>query len=170
MAKDEERLFELARGTVEGMGYCLVAVEDRPEHGRRVLRFIIDHPRGIGIEDCAAVSRELGYVLDGASGIDERYALEVSSPGTDRELRTEREYLHFAGREVRMVLREPVGGRSVVQGTIVGVGPDGVRVRPRGEAEDVVVPLGGISRARLVGEEKPRPEAVRDAPSRGCGS
>lgn len=151
MGSDAERLFELADGTVEGMGYCLVAVEDRVERGRRVVRFVIDHPRGVGLSDCQAVSRELGYLLDGASGLDERYALEVSSPGTDRELRSEREYRHFAGRDIRMVLREASGGTAVLEATIVGVEADGVRVRQRGGSEETVVPFDRISRARLAG-------------------
>ena len=151
MTKDEERLFGLAGPTVEGMGYCLVTVEDGRENGRRVLRFIIDHPRGVTLADCAGVSRELGYLLEGSAGIEERYALEVSSPGTDRQLSDEREYAHFAGRSVRFVLREPAGGQPVLVGTIVGAGPDGVRVMPEQGSDEILIPFSAISRARLAG-------------------
>jgi ribosome maturation factor RimP len=147
----DDRLFELASGTVEGMGYALVAVEDGSEHGRRVIRFIVDHPRGITLGDCEAVSRELGYVLEADPGLGERFVLEVSSPGLDRELRSAREYAHFAGREARFVLRSPVEGQSVLVGTIVGAGREGVRVRPRDAAGDVLLSYETISRARLAG-------------------
>lgn len=150
MAKDNEQLYALARSTVEGMGYCLLAVEDSTEGGRRIVRFIIDHARGVTLGDCQVLSRELGYLLEGESGLEERYALEVSSPGLDRELGSEREYAHFTGREVRFVLREPVGGQSVLVAVIVGVESGGVRVRP-GEGDELVVPFRSISRARLAG-------------------
>jgi len=147
----DDRIFELARGTVEGMGYALVAVEDGTEHGRRVIRFIVDHPRGITLGDCEALSRELGYLLEADPRLGERFALEVSSPGLDRDLRSEREYAHFAGREARFVLRSRLEGQSVLVGIIVGAGPEGVRVRPRDAAEDVLLPYEAISRARLAG-------------------
>lgn len=150
MAKGNEKLYALARSTVEGMGYCLLGVEDGAEGGRRVIRFVVDHPRGIALGDCQALSRELGYLLEGEPGMDERYALEVSSPGLDREIANEREYAHFAGREARFVLREPVGGQSVLVAVIVGVESGGVRVRPS-EGDELLVPLRSISRARLAG-------------------
>lgn len=148
MAKSNEKLYALTRSTVEGMGYCLLAVDDGVEGGRRVVRFIIDQPRGVTLGDCQTLSRELGYLLQGESGLEERYALEVSSPGLDRELGSEREYAHFAGREARFVLHEPIGGQSVLFAVIVGVESGGVRVQPR-EGEEILIPLGVISRARL---------------------
>jgi ribosome maturation factor RimP len=150
VAKDNEKLYALTRSTVEGMGHTLLAVEDSVEGGRRIVRFIIDHPRGVTLGDCQTLSRELGYLLEAESGLEERYALEVSSPGLDREFGSEREYGHFAGRETRFVLREPVGGQSVLVAVIVGVEPGGVRVKPC-EGEEVFVPFGAISRARLAG-------------------
>lgn len=150
MGKDNAALYALTRSTVEGMGYCLLAVEDGPEGGRRIVRFIVDHPRGLTLDDCRMLSRELGYVLESESGLEERYSLEVSSPGLDRELGSEREYAHFAGREARFVLREPVGGQSVLVAVIAGVESGGVRVRPR-EGDEIVIPFGAISRARLAG-------------------
>jgi len=51
----------------------------------------VDHPRGVTLGDCRVLSRELGYLLEGESGFEERYSLEVSSPGLDRELGAERE-------------------------------------------------------------------------------
>jgi ribosome maturation factor RimP len=150
VGKDNEQLYALTRSTVAGMGYCLLAVEDGVEGGRRIVRFVVDHPRGVTLGDCRVLSRELGYLLEGESGFEERYSLEVSSPGLDRELGAEREYAHFSGREARFVLREPVGGQSVLFAVIVGVESGGVRVRQR-EGDEFIVPFRAISRARLAG-------------------
>jgi len=148
VSKSDDRLYELARGLVEGMGFCLVTVEDAVEGGRRIIRFIVDGPRGVTVGDCQAVSREVGYLLEADGGIDGRYSLEVSSPGTDRQLSHEREYGHFAGRQARFVLREPLNGQAVLIGTIIGVEEGGVRVRTA-DGEEHVLAFRAISRARL---------------------
>jgi ribosome maturation factor RimP len=68
---------------VAGMGYELVDLQ--ASNGGRLLRLFIDKPGGIGLEDCAAVSRQLSRVLE-VEGVDYD-RLEVSSPGLDRPLR-----------------------------------------------------------------------------------
>lgn len=148
MARSDDRLYELTRGLVDGMGYRLLNAEESVDGGRRIVRFIIDHPRGVTLADCEAVSREIGYLLEAGPAVEGRYSLEVSSPGLDRELSHEREYRHFAGRRARFVLREPVSGQAVVVATIVGVEGSGVRVRPDAGPERIL-PFSAISRARL---------------------
>ena len=70
--------------------------------GRRwVLSFFVDKPGGVSIGDCQAVSREAGDVLDVTGLIEPAYDLEFSSPGLDRELRSDREYAWAVGKDVR---------------------------------------------------------------------
>lgn len=148
MERIDERLYDLTKGLVAGMGYTLVTVEDIVEHGRRTFRFTVDHDRGITVEDCASVSREIAYLLDDELALEARYVLEVSSPGLDHALKKEREYAHFAGREARLVLREPVDGENVLTGTILGADAGSVRLNVDGA--EIPVPLENVSRARLV--------------------
>jgi ribosome maturation factor RimP len=143
-----DELYELTTDLVQGMGYALVNVDDTVERGRRIFRFYIDHPRGVTLSDCEAVSREIEYALDADFDFDGSYVLEVSSPGLDHELRKEREYAHFAGRPARLVLREPLSGRNVIEGVIAGAADGCVRVGLEDGAE-VSVPLESIARARL---------------------
>ena len=148
MGKRDEELYALAKGLVEEMGYALVDVEDVVERGRRIFRFYIDHPQGVMVGDCEAVSREVGYLLDAEFDFEAPYVLEVSSPGLEHEIRKEREYAHFVGRRVRLVLRQPGEGPSVIEGTLEGVRSGRVRVRlDHGGERDV--PLEGIAGARL---------------------
>jgi ribosome maturation factor RimP len=144
----DERLYDLTAELVAGMGFTLVTVDDVVEHGRRTFRFTIDHERGITVEDCAGVSREIAYLLDDELALEARYVLEVSSPGLDHALRKEREYAHFTGREARLVVREPVDGENVLTGTILGAEKGSVRLDVDGT--EIVVPLENVSRARLV--------------------
>jgi ribosome maturation factor RimP len=148
MERKDGELFELASGLVEQMGYTLVTVDDVVERGRRLFRFTIDHARGVTVSDCEAVSREIEYLLDADFEFDGSYVLEVSSPGLDHQLRSEREYRHFAGRPARLVLREPVGGERVIEGVITGAGDDCVRIG-RSDGAEVSVPLSNIAKARL---------------------
>ncbi len=149
MEGTDERIFELSRDLVEGMGYVLVDVEEVFQHGRRVLRFYIDREKGVGVDDCVTVSRELAYLLDAAPELESGYVLEVSSPGLDHRLKKEREYGHFAGREARLVLKEALDGRNVVTGVIAGAEGGVVRITLP-EGTEVPIPLANVTRARLV--------------------
>jgi ribosome maturation factor RimP len=148
MERTDEKLYGLSRGLVEDRGFVLVDVDEVTEHGRRVFRFYIDGEGGVSLGDCAGVSRELAYLLDAEPGFEGGYVLEVSSPGLDHRLKKEREYVHFAGREARLVLRSPVEGRNVVEGVIVGADEGVIRVAPA-DGEELSIPLTDIARARL---------------------
>ena len=147
MGRTDDRLYDLTSELVSGMGFKLVDVRDVGDCGRRVLKFCIDHERGISLGDCKSVSRELADFLDAEGEIDDAYQLEVTSPGLDRDLLKEREYEHFSGRRARLVLRgQDTDG--VVTGTIVGAERGIVRFKPDG-AEETEIPLARIARARL---------------------
>ena len=148
MERMDEKLYGLSRSLVEGMGFVLVDVDEVVEHGRRVFRFYMDGEQGVSLEDCAAVSRELAYLLDAEPELAGGYVLEVSSPGLDHRLKKEREYVHFTGREARLVLRGSTEGRNVVEGVIVGADAGIVRIAPV-DGEELSIPLVDIARARL---------------------
>lgn len=126
----------LAGPVVEGAGLELVDVIYTVERGGAVLRVFIDKPGGVTIDDCAEVSRELGAVLDVDDTLSKRYSLEVSSPGLDRALKKEKDFLRFSGRNVKIRTREPQDGRrnfkgaleGVENGKVVIVDPAGVRL------------------------------------------
>jgi len=161
----EERLFALAERVVGDSGFTLVDVRELRPGGRRVYRFTIDRAEGVSVSDCEAVSREIGYLLDGEDDLDENYVLEVSSPGLDHRLRKEREYEHFAGRAARLVLRDTAGAGAVLRGTILGAAEGRVRMRD-GAGGEVEIALSDIARARLSIEdllaEEDEPAAERN--------
>lgn len=149
MGATDERLFELTQKLVQGMGFTLVDVRETTEYGRRTFRFFIDHERGVSVEDCGDVSRELSYYLDAEDPIDGAYSLEVSSPGLDHDLLREREYAYFEGRKARLVLRHPLEGvGNVLTGVLTGAGDGIIRVRHEEQGE-LRVKMTDIARARL---------------------
>ncbi|MBI1845782.1 MAG: ribosome maturation factor RimP [Candidatus Rokubacteria bacterium] len=148
MQDDERvtRIEEAVEPVVRGHGLELVDLDWRPRGPRAVLRVYVDKPGGVAIADCERVSRELGDVLDVAGLIPDAYDLEVSSPGLDRQLRTEREYRWATGKRVRCWLH---GGRDV-QGRLVEVGGDRFVIERDGERVDVS--RGDVGKIRLEAE------------------
>ena len=86
------------------------------------MRFYIDKPGGVTIDDCRGFSEEVGDVLDAASLVPINYDLEVSSPGLDRELKKERELQWAVGKQVKIWLREPLCDQRELAGRLIEVG------------------------------------------------
>lgn len=105
MANAAETLaFEIGDKIAEDMGFTVVDVQSVKEGKERYLRIFIDKDGGIGIDDCEKFSRGFETEFDAHDPIEGGYILEVSSPGLDRKLKTEREFLHYIGREVDVKL------------------------------------------------------------------
>jgi len=129
------------------MGYELVDVQ--ASNGGRFLRLFIDKPGGVGLEDCAAVSRQLSRVFE-VEGIDyER--LEVSSPGLDRPLRKGADFARFAGQKAEVRMRTPdASGRRKFVGVLRGAAEGRVNLELEGRL--VALALEDLERAKLVPE------------------
>lgn len=125
----------------------LVDLEFRRQGRRGLLRFFIDKPGGVGIEDCRRFSEEVGDLLDVSDLVPERYDLEVSSPGLDRELRKERELRWAIGKQVRLWTAEPVEGRRELAGRLTGV-TEGSLTLEEGQCR-YEVPRALLAKARL---------------------
>ncbi len=139
----------LVRETVESMCYEFVGLELLARAGT-LLRVYIDKEGGVGIDDCARVSRQLSAVLDVEDPIAGRYSLEVSSPGLDRPLFEKAHFERFAGHRIKLVLVAPLDGQRRYKGVLRGVENDEVVLDL--EDEQLVVPLADIASARLIPE------------------
>lgn len=134
----------LLEKTVSGMGYELVGTE-RPGGGR-LLRIYIDKPGGITVDDCASVSQQLTRVLDVERVRYDR--LEVSSPGLDRLLKSERDFARFAGQRARLKVRMPVDGQRNFVGMLREAGAGRVQLEVEGRV--LSLEIGNVETARLV--------------------
>ncbi|AKH22139.1 hypothetical protein AAY24_08185 [Sedimenticola thiotaurini] len=151
MAGASESLIEIVRGAVEPLGYELVGVEYLSQgKGGSLLRIYIDHENGISVDDCATVSHQVSGVLDVEDPIKENYSLEVSSPGLDRPLFFEKDFVRFAGQKINVRLRTKLHDRRRFEGVLKGVQDGEVLVAMDGEV--TALPLDLIDRARLVPE------------------
>ncbi len=131
-----KNIAETVRGLVEPVaqaeGLVLWDVEFVREGARRVLRVTIDTEEGVTIDDCERLHRAIDPVLDEADPIEGAYDLEVSSPGVERELRTDFHLDACEGWDVELRLFAPVDGKKVFTGVLAG----------RNEAGDILLDEG----------------------------
>jgi ribosome maturation factor RimP len=111
--------------------------------GGDTLRLFIDHPDGVSLELCERVTHELVEVR-------ERYALEVSSPGTDRPLSKPAHFRRFLGRRARVRTREARDGHRSFTGELVGASDDEVTIAAATGV--IAIPYADIHRSNLVEE------------------
>jgi ribosome maturation factor RimP len=142
-----ERLIDLIEPVLGRLGYELVELEYAAGRAHGVLRMFIDREGGVGLDDCARVSREVSAVLDVEDPIPTAYTLEVSSPGFDRVLRTQAHFGRFVGARVFVELKEPRAGRRRYTGTLLEVDEGGIALEV--DRERVAVAFGEIGKARL---------------------
>lgn len=136
----------LIEQAVIGLGYELADFETSPR--ARLLRVFIDKPEGVSADDCSAVSHHLSRLFEVENVDYDR--LEVSSPGLDRAIKKPADWIRFAGCDVQVKLRMPVGNQRNFSGNIVGLREDHVVLRVGSESENREFALSGIDKARLV--------------------
>jgi len=143
-----EQLQALLAPVVEALGYVCWGVEYISQGRHSLLRVYIDHPNGILVEDCEAVSRQVSGVLDVEDPITNEYTLEVSSPGMDRPLFTLEQFAAHAGEQVKVKLRSPFEGRRNFQGLLRGVEDQDVVVQV--DEHEYLLPIEMIDKANVV--------------------
>ncbi len=144
-----KQLEDILRPVVEGLGYEFWGIEYRSKGYQSMLRvFIDDVEKGIGIDDCEKVSRQISGVMDVEDPIQTEYTLEVSSPGMDRPLFRPEQYQAFVGHQVQIRLRMAFEGRRNFQGLIKGVEGDDIVVVV--DDHEYLLPFDSIEKAQLI--------------------
>ena len=92
------------------------------------LRVFLDKDGGLDLEDCQWVSERLEDKLDQLDPIKDSYFLEVSSPGLDRPLKKERDFVRHVGDTVEINTFAPINGQKTFIGTLLGLENDEIRV------------------------------------------
>ncbi len=141
------RVIELILPVLQSQGVELVETEFVRAGRRAVLRLFVDKPGGITLDDCAALSRVVGEIIDVHEVISQSYILEVSSPGLTRPLKKADDYERFTGRQVRLTRRGETGKVITLRGELLGM--DGEKVQLRVGSQVHHIPMTDILRARL---------------------
>lgn len=148
MASKHDQLAELLAPVVESLGCELWALEYLSYGRHSTLRLYIDHPDGVGLEECEQVSLQVSSVLDVEDPISGEYTLEVSSPGLDRPLYKLEHFARFAGEQVSVRLRSAFEGRRKFSGLLRGVEGDDVLVVV--DEHEYLLPIEMIEKANII--------------------
>ena len=142
----EDAVMAMAEDLLAGQDVIeLVDVEYVKEGSDWYLRVYIDKDGGIDIEDCQALSEKLSDRLDEEDVVPDQYILEVSSPGIDRVLRKERDFVREQGKDVDVMLYAPIDGEKAFTAVLLGYDAD-TKVLHLDERE---IPWDKIAQIRL---------------------
>jgi len=139
---------ELIRPVVESAGLELWEVTYRKEAGRMVLRVMVDRDGGIDLGTISETSERLSRRLDLEDFGPRGYALEVSSPGLERPLRTPRHFERSVGQQVKVRTVEPIAGSRTHEGALVSADAEAIVIAAAGG--ELRVAYGDIASARTV--------------------
>jgi len=138
----------LVRPVIETAGFELVEAVRTREHGRAVLRVVVDHPDGIDVDALAALSELVSRRLDEAGFETGPYELQVSSPGIERPLTRPEHFRRFLGEQVKVKTTAPLAGSRTHTGTLVSADDDAIVIAVDGDERRV--PHADIASARTV--------------------
>ena len=129
-------------------GLELVDVEFKKEGQNWVLRIYIDREGGVTLADCQKVSRLAGDLIEVEEVIEPVYTLEVSSPGLNRVLKKEKDFLKYSGKKIYVQCHAPMDGRKKFTGILTGFIDQSIHLEVDGQ--HYTIPLNLVAKANLV--------------------
>ncbi|MFA5146400.1 MAG: ribosome maturation factor RimP [Candidatus Omnitrophota bacterium] len=142
-----DRVKELIAKYLEENAIELVEITYRREQPGMVLRLLVDKEGGITIAECEELNNHLSEALDKEDIISDRYLLEVSSPGLDRPMKTDRDFERAMGKVLDITTYERIDDRKTHEGKLVGMDRENVVIESNGLS--TVIPRAKIARAVL---------------------
>jgi ribosome maturation factor RimP len=147
MKIDVESIHDKIETIVTGLGFELAELSAPTVGGRLMLRVFIHTPKGVTLDDCANVSREISDMIDTEDLISSRFTLEVSSLGLDRPLLTPRDFMRRIGERVKVVYDHEKGQRTI-EGILVFSDEFDVKIDVDGET--ITIPVGVNPRGKII--------------------
>ncbi len=148
---EHNELEGIVRQELEVLGFECVKLEVVGTTRNPIVRLYIDRTDGVSIKDCAMVSRTVGLLLDRIDPFPGRYLLEVSSPGSNRPLATEEQFVRFKGHQARVQCNSSETGKKTYTGDIRSC-INGMLVMDTDLGQQLIR-LSDIIKANLVGRE-----------------
>lgn len=147
-----ETVTEIVQPIVERNQFELADIEFIKEGKNWFLRVYIDKAEGIDLEDCALVSEQISELMDkiDPDPIPQAYFLEVSSPGAERPLKKEEDYIDAVGEYIHISLYEPVDDEKIYEGTLKEVNDETLTltIRIKTREKDIEFNRKSIAKAR----------------------
>ena len=143
-----QSVIELIEPVLLANGLELVDVEFKKEGKSWVLRVYIDKESGVTLADCQKVSSLTGDLIDVEDVIDPEYTLEVSSPGLNRVLKKEKDFIKFCGKKISVQCHAPLNGKKSFIGCLTNFKNQSIYLEMDGQLHEI--PLNRVAKANLV--------------------
>lgn len=142
-----DRVRGLTEEVIAGTDYFLVDVDVRGHKGTRVVEVYVDSESGMGHDDLALISKEVGFLLDVEDVVDGSYKLELSSPGIKRPLKIPQQYQKNVGRTLRVRFEES-DTEEIVVGDLKDADAEMIELELPSE-RSLRLPYSAITQARV---------------------
>lgn len=144
-----EKVRALTENKINSLGIELVDTEYVKEGTKWFLRLYIDKPGGVTIDDCQLVHENVIDLIDAADPVAGPYIFEVSSPGLDRPLKTERDFIRNIGQEIELSLYAPDGsGKKAYTGILKGYADGKIALQSEDTSEELSFHIKELSLVR----------------------
>ena len=143
-----QSVIELIEPVLMANGLELVDVEFKKEGKSWVLRIYIDKESGLTLADCQKVSGLTGDLIEVEDIIDPEYILEVSSPGLNRSLKKEKDFVKFCGKKISVQCHAPLNGKKRFIGFLASFKNKLIHLEVDGQLHKI--PLNRVAKANLV--------------------
>ena len=150
MSKKEllNKLSEICTPIAESLNFELVDIEFVKEYGSNYLRVYIDKPGGITLDDCQNMSEVISERLDQQDPISGAYYLEVSSPGLDRPLKTDKDFKRNLGKEIEISLYTAIDNKKNYEGVLKDFSEKNIIITGE-DANNIEIPRESVSIVKL---------------------
>ena len=151
----ESKIEALISPTLISMGYNIVRLRLLNTEAGDTLQIMAEHidGRGINVDECSKISRTVSAILDVEDPIENRYLLEVSSPGMERPLVKLGDFEKFAGKDAKITTHQPINGRKKFKGVIKSLEGETVKfnaIDDNNKTEEISIQYNDIVSANLI--------------------
>jgi len=143
-----QSVIELIEPSLLAKGLELVDVEFKKEGKNWVLRVFIDKEGGVTLEDCQKISSFVGDLVEVEEVIEPAYTMEVSSPGLNRVLKKEKDFIRFSGKKIGVQCHAPLNGRKKFTGILKDFKNQSIRLEVDGQLQ--IISINRVAKANLV--------------------
>ncbi|NCQ18116.1 MAG: hypothetical protein COZ80_04955 [Ignavibacteria bacterium CG_4_8_14_3_um_filter_37_9] len=144
----EKKIVNITKAIIDQNGLLLIDFIFRGFHNSTVIEVYVDGEKGVSVEDCAKVSREINELIEAENLIESAYRLEVSSPGVDKPLVFLKQFTKHINRNFDLQLAEESGTNKKVVGKLLAV--EGENLIFLIHQKEVVVPFNKIKKAKVI--------------------
>ena len=153
---EENKISSLIESDLEKLGYLIVQV--KINNHEKALQIMMERIVGeLGINDCSKASRAIMPMIEANALLPENYRIEISSPGIDRILVRQRDFIQNIGNEIKVELNKKIENKKNYRGEILGLKEECLLLADskKNDADDKIrIPIKNINKAKLIFSEK----------------